>query len=44
MQAAKGSLVEILSGLKAGEMVVVRGAGFINDKDTVRIVADGRSS
>ncbi len=41
----EGGLAEILSGIKAGETVVVRGAGFVNDKDTVRIVpADGRAS
>jgi hypothetical protein len=31
--------VEVLTGLKAGENVVERGAGFLKDGDTVRVVA-----
>ncbi len=39
-----GEVVEILSGLAAGDAVVLRGAGFVNDNDTVRIVEDGSGS
>jgi RND family efflux transporter MFP subunit len=40
-----GELTEIISGLAVGDTVVVRGAGFINDKDSVRIIdADGSRS
>jgi len=34
---------EIVQGLAAGERVVARGAGFLNDGDTVRL-ADARGS
>lgn len=35
---SQGSLVEIRSGLKAGDRVVVAGAGFLSDGDPVRVV------
>ena len=38
----QGSEAEITAGLKAGDPVVVKGAGFLNDNDLVRI-ADGRT-
>jgi RND family efflux transporter MFP subunit len=34
-----GDVVEVLQGLKAGERVVVQGAGFLSDGDHVRVVA-----
>ncbi|TAK52378.1 MAG: efflux RND transporter periplasmic adaptor subunit [Gammaproteobacteria bacterium] len=37
--ATVGTEVEILSGLKPGEQVVDRGAGFLKDGDRVRVVA-----
>lgn len=37
-----GRVTEILSGIKAGDVVVVRGAGFVNDKDTVRIIDEAK--
>lgn len=37
--ARVGDSVEIASGLNAGERVVVSGAGFLSDGDTVRVVA-----
>ena len=37
----QGNEAEITAGLKAGDPVVVKGAGFLNDNDLVRI-ADGR--
>ena len=37
----EGPLTEILSGLAAGDTVVVRGAGFVNDNDLVNIVEGG---
>jgi RND family efflux transporter MFP subunit len=33
-----GALVEVLAGLKAGDEVVVQGAGFLGDGDHVRVV------
>jgi len=33
----RGATLEILDGVKAGERVVVKGAGFLKDGDTVRI-------
>ena len=33
----RGDTVELLDGIKAGERVVVKGAGFMKDGDTVRI-------
>jgi RND family efflux transporter MFP subunit len=36
----QGSVTEILSGIREGEIVVARGAGFINDNDVVRIAGD----
>jgi RND family efflux transporter MFP subunit len=33
----QGSLAEILSGISPGDVVVVRGAGFLNDNDVVRV-------
>jgi RND family efflux transporter MFP subunit len=35
---AEGDVVPVRSGLKAGERVVVRGAGFLSDGDLVRVV------
>jgi len=37
----EGSYTEILSGIAAGDTVVVRGAGFINDNDVVNVVVGG---
>ncbi len=37
---AQGALIEIISGLTAGERVVQRGAGFLSNGDVVRVVAD----
>jgi RND family efflux transporter MFP subunit len=34
-----GGLVEVLEGVKAGDEVVVQGAGFLGDGDRVRVVA-----
>ena len=39
-----GERVEILSGLDAGAPVVVRGAGFLNDGDLVRVASDPEKS
>lgn len=41
----QGTVTEILSGVQEGDVVVARGAGFINDNDIVRIAeeADVRS-
>jgi len=36
----QGALTEIVDGINAGDSVIVRGAGFINDSDTVRIAAE----
>jgi HlyD family secretion protein len=36
----QGPLAEILSGISAGEVVVVRGAGFLSDNDIVRVEND----
>jgi RND family efflux transporter MFP subunit len=33
-----GDVVEVLQGLKAGDQVVVQGAGFLSDGDRVRVV------
>ena len=33
----QGKLAEILSGILPGDVVVVRGAGFLNDNDVVRV-------
>jgi len=33
----QGNLAEILSGILPGDVVVVRGAGFLNDNDIVRV-------
>jgi hypothetical protein len=33
----RGDTVELLDGVKAGERVVVKGAGFLKDGDKVRI-------
>jgi RND family efflux transporter MFP subunit len=33
----QGKLAEILSGISPGDVVVVRGAGFLNDNDIVRV-------
>lgn len=37
----RGEQLEILNGLEVGESVVVQGAGFLSDGDSVRIVAAG---
>jgi len=34
-----GEVIEVLQGLKAGEQVVVQGAGFLSDGDQVRVVS-----
>ncbi|MBC3935506.1 efflux RND transporter periplasmic adaptor subunit [Undibacterium sp. CY7W] len=34
----QGEVVEVLSGLQAGQTVVVSGAGFLNDGDLVKVV------
>jgi len=39
----QGPDAEITAGLKAGDQVVVQGAGFLNDNDLVRIVAERTS-
>lgn len=40
-----GNRVEITAGLESGTPVVVQGAGFLNDRDLVRVVpADGAST
>jgi HlyD family secretion protein len=39
-----GERVEILSGLDAGAPVVVRGAGFLNDGDLVRVASGPEKS
>lgn len=36
----QGLDAEILSGVKAGDQVVVQGAGFLNDNDLVRVVGE----
>ncbi|WPB56852.1 efflux RND transporter periplasmic adaptor subunit [Xylophilus sp. GOD-11R] len=36
-----GDRIEIVSGLDAGKPVVVEGAGFLNDRDLVRIANEG---
>jgi RND family efflux transporter MFP subunit len=36
----QGALTEILTGIGAGDSVIVRGAGFINDSDTVRVAPE----
>jgi multidrug efflux pump subunit AcrA (membrane-fusion protein) len=36
---ADGGWTEVRSGLRAGERVVVEGAGFLADGDRVRVVA-----
>jgi multidrug efflux pump subunit AcrA (membrane-fusion protein) len=33
-----GDYIEVLSGLKAGEQVVAKGAGFIKDGDVVNVL------
>ena len=38
---AQGEFIEVRSGLKAGERVVARGAGFLSDGDVVKIVGGG---
>ena len=40
----EGAMVEVLSGLKAGDRVVSTGAGFLSDGDLIRIVAAGGSA
>jgi RND family efflux transporter MFP subunit len=36
----EGAFIEIVDGIAAGDPVIVRGAGFINDSDTVRVAAE----
>jgi multidrug efflux pump subunit AcrA (membrane-fusion protein) len=38
--SADGDWLEVLEGLQAGDAVVARGAGFLGDGDTVRVVAE----
>jgi len=38
----QGDAVEILAGLAAGDQVVARGAGFLNDGDSVRVVSGAK--
>jgi RND family efflux transporter MFP subunit len=37
--AAQGEFLEVRSGLSPGERIVVKGAGFLGDRDLVRVVA-----
>jgi RND family efflux transporter MFP subunit len=37
--AAQGDFLEVRSGLAAGERIVVKGAGFLGDRDLVKVVA-----
>ncbi len=39
-----GERIEIVSGLEADKPVVVEGAGFLNDRDLVRIVEPGKAA
>ncbi|MBX9720739.1 MAG: efflux RND transporter periplasmic adaptor subunit, partial [Candidatus Obscuribacterales bacterium] len=39
-----GGYIEILSGLKVGERVIISGAGFMKDGDKVRAVPEGSAS
>lgn len=39
----QGGDAEIVAGLKAGDEVVVQGAGFLNDNDLVRVVGERNS-
>lgn len=41
---AQGDLVEIVSGLNADSTIVSSGAGFLNDGDTVKVVAAVKSA
>ena len=36
----QGALTEIIAGISAGDAVIVRGAGFINDRDTVNVAVE----
>ena len=38
--SADGDWLEVLEGLKVGDAVVARGAGFLGDGDSVRVVAE----
>lgn len=38
--SADGDWIEVLEGLKAGDAIVARGAGFLGDGDRVRVVTD----
>jgi multidrug efflux pump subunit AcrA (membrane-fusion protein) len=40
---SQGEFIEIRGGLKSGERVVARGAGFLSDGDVVKIV-DGAAA
>jgi hypothetical protein len=33
----QGDRIEITDGVKAGERLAVKGAGFLKDRDTVRV-------
>jgi RND family efflux transporter MFP subunit len=39
----QGDFIEVLSGVKAGERVVARGAGFLSDSDIVKVVGGNAS-
>ena len=39
----QGDLIEVRSGLKAGEKIVARGAGFLSDGDVVKVVGGSGS-
>lgn len=40
----QGNAIEVVSGLTAGEMIVVKGAGFLKDGDLVNVASTGGGS
>jgi HlyD family secretion protein len=42
--AVHGDGIEIMTGLKPGEIVAVKGAGFLKDRDTVKVVNDAAAA
>jgi hypothetical protein len=42
--ARDGAFVQVLNGLKAGDMVVERGGGFLKDGDPVRVLTGSAQS
>lgn len=40
---SQGEFIELRSGLKQGETIVVRGAGFLSDRDVVKVVEQAAS-